>query len=136
MHLSYLQSSFSKWAGNTLEGLCSGLHKWAYEKRLCSTPIEMSRASPFQMSPSVEYLEEFVADDGGRDEPERDRPDARVAGSERTADHDQRGGAIDAPHTAAGVPLGQALPPGWSSGAGLKTAQPPQQPQPSCSRTH
>jgi hypothetical protein len=39
----------------------------------------MSPVSPFQMSLSTDFVEEFVADDGDSDEPEGDRPDARAA---------------------------------------------------------
>jgi hypothetical protein len=46
---------------------------------ICTVPIDMSPISPFQMSLSADGVVECSADDGDGDEPERDRPDARVA---------------------------------------------------------
>jgi hypothetical protein len=54
-------------------------HKCDYANYACRTSVEMSPASPFQMSPSTDCVEELVADDGDSDEPEGDRPDARFA---------------------------------------------------------
>jgi hypothetical protein len=62
-----------------LSSIEPAFHNRSYANYHCRTPVEMSPASPFQMSPSTDCVEELVADDGDSDEPEGDRPDARFA---------------------------------------------------------
>ena len=84
-------------------------HNMSYANHGCRRQIEKSLLAQIEMSLSAASVGEYWADDGDYDEPDRDRPDERIARSGGWQDQGCGSIDVDGYWPASGVPAIKGL---------------------------